>query len=79
MHKLGSEDLDFFGADWATQSLFNPKEEFSTKKNCQLISLYKEEVGLIFLYLLFDDIEKYKDEWRYLIGFSQGDEVVPGG
>ncbi len=78
LHKLGSEDLDFFGADWATQSMFNPKDEFSPKKNCQLITLYKEEVGLIFLYLLFDDIEKYKDEWRYLIGFGE-EEVVPGG
>ncbi len=79
LHKLGSEDLDFFGADWATQALFNPKEEFSTKKNCQLITLYKEDVGLIFLYLLFEDIEKYKDEWRYLIGFGLEEEVVPGG
>jgi hypothetical protein len=78
LHKLGSEDLDFFGADWATQSMFNPKDEFSPKKNCQLITLFKEEVGLIFLYLLFDDIEKYKDEWRYLIGFGE-EEVVPGG
>lgn len=78
LHKLGTEDLDFFGADWATQSLFNPKDEFSTKKNCQLITMYKEEVGLIFLYLLFEDIEKYKDEWRYLIGFGV-EEVVPGG
>ena len=78
LHTLGSEDLDFFGADWATQSMFNPKDEFSPKKNCQLITLYKEEVGLIFLYLLFDDIEKYKDEWRYLIGFGE-EEVIPGG
>ena len=41
--------------------------------------MYKEEVGLIFLYLLFDDMEKYKDEWRYLIGFEVEEELVPGG
>ena len=79
LHKLGSEDLDFFGADWATQSLFHPKEAFSPKRHCQLLTMYKEEVGLIFLYLLFDDMEKYKDEWRYLIGFEVEEELVPGG
>jgi len=28
---------------------------------------------------LFEDIEKYKDEWRYLIGFGVEEELVPGG
>ena len=70
LHRLGSEDLVLFGADWATQATFKPKPTFSDKKHCQLITLYKEETGLIFLYLLFDNMEKYKDEWRYLIGFA---------
>jgi len=70
LHRLGSEDLILYGADWATQATFRPKPEFSDKMHCQLISIYKEEVGLLFLYLLFDDMNKYKDEWRYLIGFN---------
>jgi len=70
LHSLSSQDLDIFGADWATQALFKPKLEFSDKYYCQLITMYKEETGLIFLYLLFDDLEKYKDEWRYMIGFT---------
>jgi len=69
LHRLGSEDLEIFGADWATQATFQPKSAFSDRRHCQLITLYKEETGLIFLYLLFDDIEKYKDQWRYIIGF----------
>ena len=76
MHQLGSEDLEFFGADWATQALFSPKENFSLKSKCQLITLYKEEVGLVFVYLLFDSMEKYKDEWRYIIGFREEVEVA---
>jgi len=70
LHRLSSQDLNIYGADWATQALFKPKPEFSDKYYCQLITMYKEETGLIFLYLLFDDLEKYKDEWRYVIGFS---------
>ena len=70
MHRLGSEDLKLYGADWATQATFNPKAEFSDRKYCQLITIFKEEVGMIFLYLLFDDLEKYEDDWRYLIGFQ---------
>ena len=70
LHRLGSKDLNVFGADWATQATFQPKREFSDKAYCQLITMYKEETGLIFLYLLFDNLEKYKDEWRYVIGFT---------
>ena len=70
LHSLGSQELNIFGADWATQATFQPKIEFSDKKYCQLITMYKEETGLIFLYLLFDNLEKYKDEWRYVIGFT---------
>ena len=70
LHRLGSQDLNLFGADWATQATFQPKIEFSDKKYCQLITMYKEETGLIFLYLLFDNLEKYKDDWRYVIGFT---------
>jgi len=77
LHRLGTEDLEIFGADWATQATFQPKSAFSDHRYCQLITLYKEETGLIFLYLLFNDMEKYKDEWRYLIGFTD-DEEVPG-
>ena len=64
LHRLGTEDLNIFGANWATQATFKPKPAFSDRKHCQLITLYKEETGLIFLYLLFDDIEKYKAQWR---------------
>lgn len=76
LHRLGSEDLDLFGADWATQATFQPKIEFSDKRYCQLITMYKEETGLIFLYLLFDDLEKYKDEWRYMIGFTTPEMIL---
>ncbi len=71
LHRLGSEDLIAFGADWATQASFHPKEEFSDKQHCQLLTLYKEEIGLVFVYLLFDNEEKYNDDWRYLIGFQK--------
>lgn len=75
LHRLGIEDLILYGADWATQATFRPKREFSEKAYCQLLTLYKEDVGLIFLYLLFDDMEKYKDDWRYVIGFGSPVEV----
>ena len=74
MHRLGSEDLKFYGADWATQATFHPRIEFSNKRHCQLITIYKEEVGMVYLYLLFDDLDKYQDDWRYLLGFQN--EVI---
>jgi hypothetical protein len=43
-----------FRADWGKLFTFTPKEEFSTKQTCQLISLYREGKGMVFLFFLFN-------------------------
>lgn len=43
-----------FRANWGKLFTFQPKEEFSRKQTCQMISLYREGKGMVFLFFLFN-------------------------
>lgn len=43
-----------FRADWGKLFTFQPKEEFSPKQTCQMISLFREGQGMVFLFFLFN-------------------------
>lgn len=43
-----------FRADWGKLFTFTPKPEFSNKQTCQLITLYREGKGMVFLFFLFN-------------------------
>ncbi|PHN01294.1 hypothetical protein [Flavilitoribacter nigricans] len=43
-----------FRADWGKLFTFTPKEEFSNKQTCQLITLFREGKGMVFLFFLFN-------------------------
>ncbi len=55
MFYLGTKELAFSNADWGSQGFFVPKMEFSEANHCQMISLYKEGIGHMFIYMLFND------------------------
>jgi hypothetical protein len=44
-----------FNADWGTLHYFRPKPGFSDSIHCQMLTIYKEEVGTAIVYFLFDD------------------------
>lgn len=45
---------DDFRADWGKLFTFTPKAEFSNKQTCQMITLFREGKGMVFLFFLFN-------------------------
>lgn len=43
-----------YRADWGKLFTFQPKEEFSNKQTCQMITLFREGRGMVFLFFLFN-------------------------
>ena len=43
-----------YNADWARLFIFQPKTSFSVRKNCKMLCMYKEGVGMAYVFLLFD-------------------------
>lgn len=44
-----------YQADWGETFFFRPKQGFSTAENCQMLAIYREGIGLCYVFLLFDD------------------------
>lgn len=55
VHSFSEEELDLYGADWARMFTFRPKRSFSSKRQAQLIALYRAGRGLAYTILLFDE------------------------
>ena len=52
---INPQKLDsLFNASWGLVNVFKPKIAFSDKSYCKLLSLYKEQVGVMFVYFLFN-------------------------
>ena len=43
-----------FRADWAAVFYFTPKYQFSKKRKCKMLALYKEGLGLVYIFFLFN-------------------------
>jgi len=62
------EDLeDLYHADWGMMHFFKPKAGFSRYEHCKMLTLYKEEVGTIFVLYLFDNVRNEALEKRKAI------------
>ena len=60
-----NELQEVFGADWGIMYQFTPKPGFSTAPLGRLLGLYKEEVGLVLVFFLFDDANNPAIDLRY--------------
>ncbi len=70
LHQIEEEDLKAdFDADWGSFAFFQPKAKFSTRKHCRLLGLYKEERGMIYVFFLFDEPNKFLDNRLYALRF----------
>ncbi len=56
---------EVFGADWGIMYQFTPKPGFSSAPYGRLLGLYKEEVGLVLIFFLFDDPNNSAIDLRY--------------
>lgn len=61
VHSFAPEDRKALGADWAKLFTFKPKTGFSQTEYAQMIAIYKENVGIIYIFLLFNDAPETLD------------------
>jgi hypothetical protein len=54
VHSFGEEETAIYAADWARLFTFRPKSSFAPYEFAQLVALYKEDRGLIWVVLLFN-------------------------
>lgn len=55
-HEVDPAVLDsVYQADWGQVFYFPPKKGFSEAKDCQMMALYREEIGMCFVFLLFEE------------------------
>lgn len=55
VHSFDDEELALYGADWAKMYTFRPKRGFSSRRQAQMIALYRAGRGMAYTILLFDD------------------------
>jgi hypothetical protein len=68
---IAEEDLNInFKADWAATFYFTPKPQFSAKRNCKMLALYKEGLGLVYVFFLFNKPSIELDNQFYTLNFE---------
>ncbi|MTB49609.1 hypothetical protein [Lewinella sp. W8] len=74
VHSFGEEEMMVFNADWARLFTFRPKRSYSERSQAQLIALYREGRGMVYLVLLFDRPPGNLEDRQLLLGFRAEDE-----
>ena len=70
-HEMEPEELEtIYQADWGQLFYFPPKRIFSEAKNCQMLALYREDVALCFVFLLFEEAPPSLPELSQLLRFQ---------
>jgi hypothetical protein len=54
-----------FNADYGQVYVFQPKTAFSEKLYCQMLMLYKEGKGMVYVFFLFDDPNNAALDYRF--------------
>jgi hypothetical protein len=60
-----------FGADWGKEIYFKPKKGLSDKEHCRMVSIFKEDTGLLTLFFFFDEKTHYLDSYYNWIRFAE--------
>ncbi len=74
VHRLSSGDLELFNADWGKVAFFKPKNGFTDKHNCKLLSLYREGQGMAHVLFLYNKPTEAIDNRFYALRF-RGEEL----
>lgn len=59
-----------YRADWGQSFVFSPKPLFSAAATCQMTAVYREGVGLLYTFLLFDEPPATLPERARLVRFA---------
>ena len=70
-HEMPKEEREKYNADWGATFFFQPKEIFSRKKDCKLITLYAEGKGIAMIFYLFDKATEEVDLQQYCFSFEE--------
>lgn len=71
-HEIEPGLLDsIYQADWGMMFFFQPKPLFSSAKDCQMVAVYREGVGLLYAFLLFNEPPATLPERAQLIRFTK--------
>ena len=62
IHTFTEEGLEPYGADWGAVYYFRPKPALPAYRDCQMVSLFKLDVGTVHLLYLFDDFSPEVEE-----------------
>ena len=76
-HQVSKKDLETkYRANWGLVAFFKPKEEFSSKAHCKMLTLYAEDKAIVTIFYLFDEITEDLENQKYSIMFkpSRGGE-----
>ena len=70
-HEMSKAEREKYHADWGATFFFQPKDIFSRKKDCKLITLYAEGKGIAMIFYLFDKATEEVDLQEYCFGFEE--------
>ncbi|MEL6275951.1 MAG: hypothetical protein AAFU03_12685 [Bacteroidota bacterium] len=68
-HSFQGEALATYRADWAKLFTFQPKRRFSDTNFAQMVALYQEGIGMLYVFLLFDKAPDTLDSRQLAIRF----------
>jgi len=64
-----SDLTEQFNADWGKIFFFTPKEDFSIRKECKMLALFREGQGMAYVFFLFDEPSPELDYRFYALRF----------
>ncbi len=70
-HVISQQSLkDNYKADWGLVAFFRPKEMFSDKKHCKMITLFKEGKATAHIFYLFDEVSEELEHQKFNLTFE---------
>lgn len=78
VHSLPAASVrDNYGADWLKLYTFPPKRGFSERETCQMVALFREGVGMAYVFLLFDKAPELLDARTNALRFVDPPAEIP--
>ncbi len=65
-----------YRADWGAISFFKPKKSFGNTRYCKLVTLYREGLGYVYTFFLYNDVNVDFDAGYDLLEFKEWEELT---
>jgi len=70
-HILSDTNLkEHYNADWGLVAYFKPKQNFSDKRHCKMLTLFSEGKGKVNIFYLFDEVTEELENQKFSIMFG---------